>query len=54
MKQWEYKVLEWTELNAMGGLDKLGEKGWELVAVCEVTLHDYSLRYYFKREKQEQ
>ena len=57
--QWEYKAMNYSDMVALGGskdastaplryaelgLNKLGELGWELVAVSDRT-------YYLKRQK---
>ena len=62
--KWEYRELSEEKLTTEGGLDKLGEQGWELMQVdpklpyltrtnpAGVTTVAYTPRlYYFKRAK---
>jgi hypothetical protein len=53
--QWEYKTVAADGLvelgkNEQGGLDKLGDDGWELVAVTPAQSFSKAV-YYFKRPK---
>jgi len=48
--KWEYKVLKDDDYNnPVWELDKLGDEGWELVAVIQKTYS--TTTFYLKREK---
>jgi len=53
MKKWEYNILgiKKHSTDKLANLDDLGDNGWELVSVLDVS--DTVRMYYFKREKTE-
>lgn len=52
MQQWEYKILESFSYSSTYALDRLGEEGWELVAVRTNPFNDLSEYAVFKRPKE--